>query len=124
MFRGGSRLCRFENLTLMFFWPSLPNLYQGVCQERPGRGGEDGLEEPTRAIPTKVCRLKAKVTLQSSWLEALRSICPARPPDAEAAGAGGTGCLSVDESFREGSKGVAEGAGVGGGGAQVVRGNI
>ena len=48
----------------------------------------------------------------------------ARPPDAEAAGAGGTGRQSVDESFQEGSEGVAEGAGVGGGEAQVVGGNI
>ena len=35
-----------------------------------------GLEEQTRAIPAKVCSLKAKVARQSGQLEALHSIRP------------------------------------------------
>ena len=74
----------------MFFWP-LP-AQRGIGQEGQGRGGDDGLEEQTRTIPAKVCSLKAKVARQSGWLEALYL---ARPPDAEAAGAGGANVANV-----------------------------
>ena len=74
-----------------------------TCNRELARKGDakeviKGLEEQTRANPAKVCSLKAKVALQRGWLEALRSICPARPPDAEAAGAGGAGGKGEDES--------------------------
>ena len=71
MFRGGSGLCRFENLTLVFFGLSLPNVYQGSGQKGQGREGDQGLEEQTRAIPAKMCSLEVLVARLSGWLEAL-----------------------------------------------------